>query len=62
MKTFLKRIEQLGKIEMKEQIYNQMIQYNLIGNDYNPDFFDIVGIERPPMIEIDKYIEKFHNT
>jgi len=60
MKTFLKRIEKLGKIEIKEQIFNQMIQYNLVGDDYNPDFYNIEGIERPPMIEIDKYREKFY--
>ena len=61
MKTFLKRIEKLGKIEIKEEIFNQMIQYSLIGEDYNPDFYKIDGIERPPMIEIEKYREKFHS-
>ena len=61
MKTFLNRIEKLGKIEIKEQIFNQMIQYNLVGDDYNPAFYNIEGIERPPMIDIDKYREKFHS-
>lgn len=60
MKTFLKRIEQLGKIEIKEDIFNQMIQYNLIEDDYNPAFYTIEGIERPPIIENEKYREKFY--
>lgn len=60
MKTFLKRIEQLGKIDIKEQIFNQMIQYELIGEEYNPNFYTFDGLERPPIIEIEKYREKFH--
>ncbi|MCJ7773530.1 MAG: glucosyl-3-phosphoglycerate synthase, partial [Desulfobacterales bacterium] len=61
MKTFLKRIEKHGKIEIKEEIFNQMIQYNLIGDEYDPDFYKIDGIERPPMIEIETYRDKFHS-
>jgi len=62
MKTFLKRIEQLGKIEINEEIFNQMIQYELLGEEYNPKFYTIDGIERPPMIEIEKYRDKFHGN
>ena len=62
MKTFLNRIEKLGKIEIKEEIFNQMIQYKLVGDDYNPDFYNIDGIERPPIIEIESYRKKFYGN
>ena len=59
MKTFINRKVQLGLIELNEKVYNEMIQYNLVKNEYVPDIYRIEGIERPPMIEIPAYREKF---
>jgi glucosyl-3-phosphoglycerate synthase len=36
-----------------------MIQYNLVNDKYQPDIFKIEGHERPPIIEIPEYREKF---
>ena len=36
-----------------------MIQYNLVNNEYQADISKIEGHERPPIIEIPEYREKF---
>jgi len=59
LKTFFKRLEQLGLIELKKDIYDEIIQYQLIKNDITPDILKMVGIERPPMVSIPEYREKF---
>jgi glucosyl-3-phosphoglycerate synthase len=59
METFLKRLEKLGRIELKKELLLQMIQYNLVGNDYEADILDWKALERPPMIDIPEYREKF---
>ena len=59
LQTFFRRIEKLGRIDMKKQLFHEMIQYNLIRNEYEPDVYKVEGVERPPMIEIPEYCEKF---
>jgi len=59
IKTFLKRLENLGMIELKKDLYNQMIQYQLVKNDITPDAVKMAGIERPPMVSIPEYQDKF---
>jgi len=59
METFLKRLERLGHIELKKELLLNMIQYNLVGNDYEADILDWKALERPPMIDIPEYLEKF---
>ncbi|MGD9235491.1 MAG: hypothetical protein PVF09_02385, partial [Desulfobacterales bacterium] len=49
----------LGLIELKDDLYDEMIQYNLVNDQYEPDIFKIEGHERPPIIEIPDYREKF---
>jgi glucosyl-3-phosphoglycerate synthase len=57
--TFINRKIKLGLIDIKEDLSNEMIQYNLIKNEYKPDIFQTEGHERPPIIEIPAYREKF---
>lgn len=57
--TFLKRIQKLDFIELKKDLFNEMIQYNLVKNEYKADIMQIGGIERPPMIEVSEYRQKF---
>jgi glucosyl-3-phosphoglycerate synthase len=59
IKTFINRKVQLGLIKLNEKVYNEMIQYNLVKNEYVPDIYRIEGIERPPMTDIPAYREKF---
>jgi glucosyl-3-phosphoglycerate synthase len=59
LKTFINRIETLGLIDLKQPMHDQMIQYNITGNRIEPDILQIKGYERPPMIEIPAYMEKF---
>ena len=60
--TFINRIKKLGLVDIKENLFNEMIQYNLVQNEYNPDIFKIEGHERPPIIEIPAYREKFKKS
>ncbi len=60
LKTFCNRIEKLGIVNLNKEVFDEMIQYNLVRNEYKPDIFKIKGIERPPIIEIGEYRKKFN--
>jgi len=47
-------------IELREEHYDQMIQYNIINEQYVPDVVQFEGKERPPMIEIPEYCQKYN--
>ncbi len=59
LKTFINRIKAMGRIDLMESTHNRLIQYTASGIDIEPDIFEIKGYERPPMIEIAEYIEKY---
>ena len=59
LKTFINRKIRLGLIDLKDELFDEMIQYNLANNKYQPDIFKIEDHERPPIIEIPEYREKF---
>jgi glucosyl-3-phosphoglycerate synthase len=59
LKTFINRKIRLGLIDLRDELFDEMIQYNLVNNKYQPDVFKIETHERPPMIEIPEYREKF---
>jgi len=59
MKTFINRKAKLGLIDLKKQMFDEMIQYNHVENEYQPATYKMEGLERPPMIEITAYREKF---
>jgi len=59
LNTFLRRIEAMGLLTLKKDLFNEMIQYNLVHNDYQPDTLKTEGGERRPMIEIEAYRSKF---
>ncbi|MEA3428222.1 MAG: glucosyl-3-phosphoglycerate synthase, partial [Thermodesulfobacteriota bacterium] len=62
LKTFFNRIEKLGIVNLNKEIFDEMIQYNLVRNEYKPDIFKIKVIERPPIVEIPEYRKKFNLT
>lgn len=59
LKTFIHRKLRLGIIDLKYELFDEMIQYNLVNDRYRPDIHRIETHERPPMIEIPEYREKF---
>lgn len=59
LKTFINRKETLGLVDLNQPMHDEMIQYNISGNQFEPDILQIKGYERPPMIEIPEYLEKF---
>jgi glucosyl-3-phosphoglycerate synthase len=59
LKTFINRKIQLGLIDLREKLFDEMIQYNLVNNSYEPELCRIEDHERPPIIEIPEYREKF---
>jgi len=59
LKTFINRIQKLGLVDLKADMFDEMIQYSLVKNQYKADIYHIEGVERPPMIEIPDYREKF---
>jgi len=59
LKTFIHRKLRLGIIDLKYELFDEMIQYNLVSDRYEPDILKIETHERPPMIEIPEYREKF---
>lgn len=60
--TFINRKRKLGLIDLKGPIFNEMIQYNLVKNEYESDIFRVEGHERPPMLDIPEYRERFKRT
>jgi len=59
LKTFINRKIRLGLIDLKDALFDEMIQYNLVNDKYQSDILKIEGHERPPIIEIPEYREKF---
>ncbi len=59
LKTFIHRKAALGLIELNEAMFDEMIQYQIIDNQIKPDTLEIRGDERPPMIEVEQYRDKF---
>ena len=59
LKTFINRKIRLGLIDLKDALFDEMIQYNLVNDKYQADILKIEGHERPPIIEIPEYREKF---
>jgi glucosyl-3-phosphoglycerate synthase len=59
LKTFINRKIRLGLIDLKEELFDEMIQYNLVNEEYKADILKIEAHERPPMIEIPEYRQKF---
>jgi glucosyl-3-phosphoglycerate synthase len=59
LKTFIKRKNDLGLIELRNRMFDDMIQYNLVDNHYEPDIIRMEAHERPPIVDIPAYRKKF---
>ncbi|MDY6905088.1 MAG: glucosyl-3-phosphoglycerate synthase [Thermodesulfobacteriota bacterium] len=59
MKTFFDRIEKLGRVTLREALFDEMIQFVLANKEHIPEVHRLSLSERPPIIEIPEYREKF---
>jgi glucosyl-3-phosphoglycerate synthase len=59
IKTFLSRIERQQRVTIRQSLFDEMIQYNLIDNQLRTDIRPTEHYERPPIKEISEYREKF---
>ncbi|MGB5986995.1 MAG: glucosyl-3-phosphoglycerate synthase [Desulfobacterales bacterium] len=59
MKTFLRRIQAQGRLALHQDLFQEMIQFQRKDNNYQADIHEITFIERPPIIELPQYREKF---
>ena len=59
LKTFLNRAQMLNRMDIKQEIFDEMIQYRLARGTLQPEVHVIEQHERPPMIQIPEYLEKF---
>lgn len=60
LRTLIKRLQRDGKITLTEELGSIMRQFSADDNTYHAVQHNIVEYERPPMIEIPEYIEKFY--
>jgi glucosyl-3-phosphoglycerate synthase len=62
LKTFFQRQQRSGMMDLNTNLFDEIIQYNLVENEYEADALKIKGLERPPMITIPEYCRKFNVT
>ncbi|MFP4195072.1 MAG: glucosyl-3-phosphoglycerate synthase [Desulfobacterales bacterium] len=62
LKTFLSRIEKYGFIDLKKETREELIQYLRDFGEFKEEIFRISGHERPPMITVPEYIDKFYKA
>ncbi len=60
MKTFFDRLKRLGRITLTQEIFDEMIQFMLEANEHVPDIYKLPLLERPPIVEIREYRDKFN--
>ncbi len=59
IKTFLKRLQDLRRMDIKQEIFPEMIQFHLAHDQLEPEIHVLEQYERPPIMEIQEYREKF---
>ncbi len=62
LKTFINRIKAQGLVDLAKPMHNRLIQYNASGINIEPDILEIKGYERPPMIELSEYVQKYKSS
>ena len=59
MQTFINRKIELGKIDIKRPMHDEMIQYRIVENEIRPEIEKIMTYERPPMLDVPEYRQKY---
>ncbi|WP_372678167.1 glucosyl-3-phosphoglycerate synthase [Desulfosarcina sp.] len=58
IKTFLNRVQNLNRLDIKQEIFDEMIQYNRIRDRLQPQMHGLAQFERPPISQITEYLER----
>jgi glucosyl-3-phosphoglycerate synthase len=58
IKTFLNRVQKLGRVDIKQEIFDEMIQYTRVGDRLQPQVHVLQQHERQPMVQIPEYLQK----
>ena len=59
IKTFLNRLKKLDCVAIRQEVFDQMIQYQLVDDHLQPEIHSIEPHERPPIVQIPEYLQKF---
>jgi glucosyl-3-phosphoglycerate synthase len=59
IKTFLDRIQKQERAQIKQLLFDEMIQYGREGDRLLAHNFHLEQYERPPMIDVSQYRAKF---
>lgn len=59
MQTFLRRMEKQGLLSINTELFTNMIQYLMQGETYERQKIDMIPKDRPPIISLKDYQEKF---
>jgi glucosyl-3-phosphoglycerate synthase len=59
IKTFLRRLQNLARVDLKQDIFHEMIQFHLAHDKLEPEIHSLEQHERPPIIELPEYRQRF---
>jgi glucosyl-3-phosphoglycerate synthase len=59
MQTFIKRIEKLGLVNINTEMFDEMLQHEILEGSYEKKSTEMRARERPPMLTIPEYREQF---
>ncbi|HUT09639.1 MAG TPA: glucosyl-3-phosphoglycerate synthase [Thermoguttaceae bacterium] len=60
LRTFMKRLKRGDLVQFQNELPSLMRQYEVVEGKYRQVEYEIEEIERPPMIEVEQYRERFH--
>lgn len=60
LRTFFSRLTEQQRIQLRDELPRIMRQYDVGDGEYRQVEYDIEESERPPMIEVEAYRQKFH--
>ena len=58
IRTFLNRVQKMKRVDIKQEIFDEMIQYHLVRDTLQPQMHVLAQFERPPMSQIPDYIKR----
>ncbi len=62
IRTFIERMQKLNRLQVKQSVFDEMIQYLRVGENFQLEIHHLEQYERPPIIQLPEYQEKFALT